>query len=486
MIPNSDSEDVGAPSGPPSQVPTWAGMTFGILFAMHLLDYTDRWILAAVVKHIQADFQLDNAGAGLFNTYFLISYSLISPLMGWAGDRFRRNRLLVLGVGLWSLATVGTGLARNPNEVALARALLGIGEATYGVIAPTILMDLYARDRRARVLSMFYLAMPIGGALGMALGGLVATQSAGWVAGTALEPYGGWRMAFFLVGAPGLLAAFGALFIPEPTRGASEGVDPERLKAHERSGPSKADYVDLMVNSSYTYAVFGMAAYTFAIGGIAYWFPKFLVVTRGMPEARATFALGVTTALAAITGMTIGGWVASSMSRERPRALFVVPGVAMLASLPFLLLALLGGSGPWVFGAIFLAEALMFVNTGPVNAVIANVVAPNMRGVAYAAAILAIHFLGDVWSPYLMGLVADSFGQPDAMATSIGRALASIGAVPVESPGERAPQNLLAGMLVVVPAIPISGLVLLAGARHLPREMALMLAKLRAAPLPRS
>jgi MFS transporter, Spinster family, sphingosine-1-phosphate transporter len=452
-------------------------VSFGVLFAMNLLDYTDRWILAAVVEHIQRDFQLPNADAGLFNTYFLVSYSLVSPLMGWAGDRMKRTRLLFLGVGVWSLATVGTGLAHSYHQVVLARSLLGIGEATYGVIAPTMLMDLFGRSSRARVMSLFYLAMPIGGALGMALGGLIAKHAGGLIPGVE-----GWRLAFFVVGAPGLAAAFAALFLPEPIRGASEGVDPERLRAHEKAGPSAADYRDLMVKSSYNYAVFGMAAYTFAIGGLGFWFPKFLTVTRGFEEVWAKTALGLTTAGAAITGMVAGGWVADRLARRNPRALFLVPGLAMLAAAPFLLVALLARDWRLIFLGVFVGEALMFINTGPCNAVIANVVAPNMRGVAYAAAVFVIHFMGDVWSPYLMGWIADTFGQRDTMGTAFGQAFAYLGAVPTIAVETGKAQNLLAGMLVVVPALPFSGLLLLSGARHLPREMALMLARLKAAP----
>jgi hypothetical protein len=123
----------------------------------------------------------------------------------------------------------------------------------------------------------------------------------------------------------------------------------------------------------------------------------------------------------------------------------------------------------------------MFINTGPCNAVIANVVGPNMRAAAYAVCIFAIHFLGDIWSSPLIGLVADTFGQRDAMESSFGQVFAAIGAVPTLKPG-RPPENLTAGLLVIVPAVLISGIVLLAGARHLPREMALMLANLKAAP----
>ena len=461
--------DVGADKAT-DRASRWAKITFVVLFLMNLLDYTDRWVLSAVMNDVQKEFRLDNYSGGLLATYFLISYSLISPVMGWLGDRTRRTWLLGIGVGIWSLATVGTGLARSYNQLVLARSFLGIGEATYGVLAPTILMDLFARQSRARVMSAFYLAMPLGGALGMSLGAIIAKK---W----------GWHWSFFIVGAPGLLAAFAALILPEPVRGSSEGIDVDRLKAHEKAGATKEDYVDLMVNSSYTYSVFGMAMYTFAIGGLAVWLPKFLEFTRGMEKVRANSTLGIVTALAAIIGMSSGGWLADRLSKTSPKALFLVPGVAMLGSIPFILIGLFSTSTPMIFVGIFFAEMLMFINTGPCNAVIANVVAPNMRAAAYAVAIFAVHFLGDIWSPPLIGYVADLFGASDTMASSIGGFLKGIGAVPVISDDPNArPQNMVAGLLIVVPAVFLSGVVLLAGARHLPREMALMIAKLKAVP----
>jgi MFS family permease len=449
-----------------ASLPRWAAWTFAILFAMNMLDYIDRWALSAVIPQIQAEFAIKDSPAGMLNMYFLISYSLISPLMGWYGDRVRRTWLLAGGVGLWSLATVGTGLVRNYQELCLARSLLGIGEATYGVLAPTILMDLYPREKRSRVLSGFYLAMPVGYALGVILGGRIAAAT------------GNWRTAFFIVGAPGLLAAISALFLSEPIRGTSEGVDPERLRAHEQAGASREDYVDLMVNSSYTYVVFGLASYTFAFGGLAFWLPSYLERVKGWPKTKTVDLLGVTGLFAAIVGMWGGGWLADRLSKRNPKALFQVSGVSMLLAVPCILIGLSAQTTGLIITALFLAQALMFANTGPSNAVIANVVAPNMRATAYAVCCFAIHFLGDVWSPWLMGKVSDLCGQADTMASSFGRILRAIGAVPVEG------RNLSAGMLVVVPAVLLGGVVLLAGTRHLPREMSLMLAKLKAAPRP--
>lgn len=449
---------------------------FGVLFCMTLLDYMDRNVLSGVIPQLKGSVEkgglgLDNADAGFLATCFLISYSVVSPFMGWAGDRFRRTWLLALGVGVWSLATVCSGLAANYGQLIAARCVLGIGEATYGAIAPTILLDLFSRGSRSRLLSFFYLAMPIGSAIGLTVGSYLAQHHS-------------WHMAFFVVGAPGLLLASLALTLPEPTRGASEGIDEGRLREHERAGASPRDYLDLAVNSSYTYAVFGMAAYTFAIGGLLVWFPTFLTTTRGMDQSRASQVIGALTVVASIGGMTLGGWLSDRLARRSERAMFLVPAVAMLLSIPFVLLGLFATEPRAIFVGIFFAEFLMFMNTGPCNAVIANVVFPNLRAAAYAISVFFIHFLGDIWSPWLIGKAADFCGQADTMKTGLGQWLASVGALPTQkldhAPGDM--ENLLAGLLVVVPALLLSGLVLLAGARHLPREMALMRARLRAKP----
>ena len=178
---------------------------------MNLLDYIDRNILAAVLPKIKIEMELSDTQAGMLSPAFLIAYTLFAPLMGWAGDRYNRIYLLVSGVGLWSLATIGSGFADTYGHLVLARSLLGIGEATYGTLAPTILADLYPRDRRGQILSLFYVAIPVGSALGYVLGGLI-------------EPHYGWRAAFWVVGGPGLVAALSGLLLREPPRGAMDGV----------------------------------------------------------------------------------------------------------------------------------------------------------------------------------------------------------------------------------------------------------------------
>ena len=404
----------------PVSPPRWAMTTFVALFAMNMLDYLDRNLLMSMQPQIKEDLSISNFQWGLLTSIFLVSYSVFGPIMGWLGDRLRRTWLLGLGVGVWSLATIGSGLASTYGHMAVARSVLGIGEATYGVIAPTILLDLFAREQRARLMSAYYVAMPLGSALGIGLGSVIASKLS-------------WHLAFFMVGAPGIAAALLVLFLPEPVRGASEGVDTERLKAFERAGAGREDYFALSKNASYIFAVLGMAAYTFAIGGMLVWVPIYLFTTRGFDQARAGTILGV---------VTLGGGRAGNVSRRlacRPagqneaRGSVSRPGRRDVRLDPLRhCSASVDAREPAIFAAIFLAEALMFVNTGPCNAIIANVVQPNLRAAAYSIAIFAVHFLGDIWSPSLIGKVSDLFGDAEMMAGRLGRVLTSIGAVPTQ------------------------------------------------------
>lgn len=470
--------EVNVPDGgiePPLVSQSFAWRMFSVLFAMNLIDYVDRYVLNAVLPEIQMSFKMNDTQAGLLATYFLISYSAFSPFMGWAGDRYRRTYLLAFGVGTWSLATIGTALADSAGHVALARAFLGIGEATYGVLAPTLLADVFTRSSRSRVMSFFSLAIPLGGAIGMAFGGYVAKHGGDWLPG-----YEGWRMAFLISGAPGLIAALCALFLPEPIRGASEGVDSTKLRAAQKKGASSLDYRDLLVNSSYNYAVLGMAMSTFAVGALGLWMATFLTEVRGFEKVQATTSLGLITGGASLLGMSISGWAADKLSRKSAKWLFLLPGMAMWLAVPFMLVAILSTTKSFILGGLFMSIMFLFMNIGPCNAVISNVIPPTLRAAAFAITLFAIHFLGDIWSNPLVGYISDLFGDPEVMQSAIGSAFESIGATPTAMPDGKSFRNLTAGLLITLPAVFLSGLVMFIGAKHLPREMALMLARLKA------
>lgn len=452
----------------PSTAPGWAWGLLAFLFVGQTVIALDFWLFRALVQPLGHELALWDEQAGWLEILPAFSAAIWAPALGYFADRMRRPRLIALGIAAATLASVATGLSGSLDPMQRARILAGMGGATFQVVALTLVMDLFPRAIRARALSIFFLAIPTGAALGMNLGPILAGAT-------------NWRVAFWVAGAPGPLLALAALWIPEPIRGLSEGVPRARLKLHENHGADTSDYVDLMVNSSFTYAVLGLTFTAFAIGGLFYWLPSFLEGVRQIPPARAQAILAGLLPWSMAAGILGGGWLADRWSKTEPRALFLVPAFAALAAVPAASSLVLGKGG--TFGAIilFATTALLFANLGPCHAILANVASPNLRGAACGAALATTHLLGDLWSPRVMGLIADLFGAADTMATSFGQALAAIGAVPVVV-GGRSPENLSAALLLLIPASAAAFVSLLSGARHLPRESALMLAKLRAAP----
>src|SRR5207245_9147681 len=238
---------------------------------------------------------------------------IAAPLFGSLGDARSRTRLLGLGVAIWSVATALAGLATSYASLFAARAAVGVGEAAYGTISPALLADYFPRERRGRVFAIFFAAIPVGSALGYVVGGLV-------------DHYFGWRHAFFVAGVPGLLLAALALRLYDPPRGAQDRPGDLIPGAHAPSlgGAARAAYQALLRNRPYVLTVLGYAAYTFAIGALAFWTPSFLERARGIPKAQATVQFGAIVVVAGFLGSYGGGCLGHRrMPRCRPACLRV-------------------------------------------------------------------------------------------------------------------------------------------------------------------
>jgi len=375
-----------------------ARTALAVLTLINLFNYLDRWIVAALAESMKhSELRLSDTELGFLMTGFIVVYMVAAPLFGWLGDTRTRTRLIGLGVGVWSLATALAGLARSYAALFVARAAVGIGEAAYGTISPALLADYFPRERRGSVFAIFFAAIPIGSALGYVVGGLA-------------DHYLGWRAAFFVAGVPGLALAALALRLHEPTRGAQ---DPGELGPAGAGGlplgaVTRAAYAALLRNRPYVLTVLGYAAYTFAIGALAFWMPAFLERARGIPKAQATVQFGAIVVVTGFLGTYGGGWLGDRLLRRSKQAYLWVSGIATLGAAPLTLVALAAPAPPVYWTAIVVAELLLFASTGPVNSTIVNVVAPHMRATGVAVSIFTIHILGDVPSPSLVGAISDA------------------------------------------------------------------------------
>jgi MFS family permease len=369
------------------------GAILGTLTALNGLNYLDRYVAAAVLPLMLADLAISDAQGGLLQSLFITVYALVCPLAGWFGDRRPRLRLAAIGVFVWSAATVASGLAPSYAWLLLARAIIGVGEASYAVVTPSLLSDCYPAERRARMLGVFYAAIPVGSALGYIVGGVIGASH-------------GWRAAFFVAGAPGAALAFTLLLLTEPRRGAMDppgamGVAPIGLGAALGA---------LARRRSYTVNTAAQIIYTFAMGGLATWMPTYFVRVRGIPLATAASTFGVLLVVAGFAGTLAGGRIASGVSRRWPGGDFTVSGWSLAGSIVFTLLAILAPDPEVFWPAMFVTLVLLFVNIGPLNAAMANVLPAELRARGFALTTMLIHLLGDAASPWIIGEASDRLG----------------------------------------------------------------------------
>jgi len=364
-----------------------------ILTGLNALNYLDRYVAAATLPLILHEFGISDAEAGLLQSAFIVTYSLVSPAVGWLGDRQSRTRMAAIGVLVWSAATVLSGLSPTYALLLLARAVIGVGEASYSVVTPSLLSDWYGADRRAGALAVFYAAIPVGTALGYVVGGLVGETH-------------GWRSAFLVAGAPGMGLALLLLRLQEPRRGA---LDAPGVTAATPLGFTASLHA-LAARPSYLVNTLAQIVYTFAMGGLATWMPTYFVRERGIPLGTAASTFGLLLVIAGFLGTLAGGRLAALAEKRVPAAHFVVSGWSLVASLLFTIPATLSPHPIVFWPSMFVTLLLLFINIGPLNAAMANVLPADLRARGFALNTMAIHLLGDAVSPWLIGVASARIG----------------------------------------------------------------------------
>lgn len=393
-----------------------------LLTGLNFINYLDRFIVAAVLPRIQEDLGLSNSEGGFLATVFLLGYFVTSPLFGMLGDRMPRKYLIAAGVAMWSIATVASGLSNSLLTLIIARAFVGIGEASYATLAPTIIDDITPPEKKGRMLAIFFVAIPIGSAAGYLLGGYV-------------QKVWGWREAFFIGGGPGIALSLLCLLL----------VEPKRKLAAARDATMVSIMRALAKIKQYRRAVLGYCAHTAGIGAFAYWAPKFLSARFGDQLANplpatatvaqiaernesilnsANFYFGVVTVLAGAIGTVIGGRMADRALRGLPpvpanadhenhenklaaNAQLKVCAIGVGIAFPLAAAAFLVPNAWMFFVLAGIAEVGLFMSTAPINAIMLRTAPVVMRASAMAVAIFAIHLFGDLWSPPLVGIFLD-------------------------------------------------------------------------------
>lgn len=365
-----------------------------VLTGINLFNYFDRYILSAVLPYIQTDFHLNYGDAGRINTAFMIGYFVTSPIFGYFGDRWSRKWLIAFGILVWCAGTILSGFAAAFGALILFRILVGVGEASYASISPTLLGDSYEGARRNTAMTIFYAAIPLGAALGNILGGVMAAQAS-------------WRMAFIWAGLPGLALAFSLLPFADTPR---QQERPEGSPLSQ-AAPRLAGIFGLFRIPNYTLTVAGYTAYTFVIGAFAVWGPSYLHRVDGLAEETAATFFGAVLVVTGLVSTLVGGLAATRLQRRTRSGYALILTLSVLCTIPTAFVAFYARSLALSMAAFAASMFFMFLSTGPVNTLLLETVPGDQRASAMALSIFAIHLFGDMWSPEIVGRISDYYGS---------------------------------------------------------------------------
>ncbi|MEI6702563.1 MAG: MFS transporter, partial [Deltaproteobacteria bacterium] len=304
-----------------------ARYALALLLCVNLLNYIDRQALYAVFPLIKSDLKLSDTALGFLGSAFMLCYMLAAPIFGRLGDRLNRARLAAGGLAIWSIATMLSGMAASYRTLLAARALVGVGEASFGTVSPGLVADYFGREHRGRVMALFFLATPVGSALGYVLGGQLGQRF-------------GWQDAFLIVGLPGLLLAIPLWRLADPGRCVERSAKP--LLSRGIADELK----NFLANRTYVHATLSMTAMTFALGGLAQWVPSFLNRSFGLDVGRGNLLFGAITVVSGIVGTLAGGWLGDRLKRRTPAGQLYVTAAGFVLGAPLAAVAILSPSLP--------------------------------------------------------------------------------------------------------------------------------------------
>lgn len=410
-----------------------------VIFFANFLSYCDRQIVSALERELTHTFGLTEEAFGALWSAFTVGYMVFAPVVGFLADRNSRPRIFAVCVFIWSFATIGSGLAHTKAELFAARFLIGIGEAGCLVLGPSLIADYFDKQHRGRVLSIFFLGLPLGGFAGYLLAAAIVSRPHDKVPHGVAEakpvavqaaPVGDappaeevsaetgveeWRVAFWVAGAPGILLAFFVWSLVDPPRG---GDDDASHRIH-----GLKPYLGLFRNRTLLLIILSQAAAVIFLVPLLHFGVKFFETKYHMSKARATVSLGTTVLIAGLLGTALSGFLGDKLARRIKGAYALLAAAAFLIAMPWLLLGFMTRVRWQVFPALGAGAFCCFVCMPAVNTQIANCVPAKQRGMAFALAVFILHLLGDTLSPLVFGQASHMWGRGRAYVVFSGAML---------------------------------------------------------------
>jgi predicted MFS family arabinose efflux permease len=358
-----------------------------VLFAVNILNFYDRHVPGALTEPIRKEFHLSDTQVGLLGSIFIWLYAIVGVPLGRIADTASRKKLLAGAVVVWTALTASAALASTFTMLLISRVGVGVGEAGCAPAATSWLGDLFPPDRRSRVLALFMLGVPIGGALSF------------FFSGTLAQAYG-WRASMALAAAPALLLVPALLLLREPERGASEP---------KAAALEAASVWSILRIPTLWWIIASGALLNFCAYSIGAFLPALLSRVHGLSVAASGVATGVVYIFGGVIGGTLAGVLGDSIVRRRKDGRLLVASIASLLAAPLAGLAILQPAGAIVAAVIFFAlmYAALTSYYGLVYSAIQDLVAPNQRGMTMAVYFLVMYMCGASFGPLLTGGLSD-------------------------------------------------------------------------------
>ena len=384
-----------------------------LLFLVSLFNYGDRNMIGVLVPSIKADLQLSDTEIGFITGLaFSVFYALMGIPIARLADRFSRRGVVSIALAVWSAMTVACGLAQNFAQLALARVMVGVGEAGATPPSHAIIADIFPKARRAFALSVY--------ALGSPMGVIIAYMGGAWLA----QEYG-WRVTLFVFGLPGIaIAIIVFLFLPEPPRGHSDAVAGDAPLVPVRVTETLKI---LMSRPAFRHNAIASGLFAFLWFGLMSWAPSFFTRTHNMSIGQVGAWLSLALGVSQFLGVWIGGVLGDRLARKDVRWYAWLCGIVMVASTPFYFLVFLTPLPLLAIGALFFPILIAIMQSGPQHWITQAVAGPRMRTTATALYLLIVNLISGFGAQtigILSDVLKDRFG-----VNSLGVALLGVAVV---------------------------------------------------------
>jgi MFS family permease len=376
---------------------TYTNYIFVLLFLLYMFDYVDRMVITSLFPFLKADWNLTDTQCGILVSAVYWSIVLFTFPVSILVDRWSRRKTIGMMAMVWSIATGLGALSRTFRQLFSARTVIGVGEAGYAPGGSAMISALYPQGKRSWMMGLWNASIPLGSAIGVALGGIIAAR---W----------GWRQALGIVAVPGMIIAILFFFVKDYKTIGLTKEDPLAEKTPERKKVRMSIqdmFREFLQKPSLIFTYFGMAGVVFTTTSLLTWLPTYFHRVQGVPEAQAGLKSSAVM-LFAIIGAPMGGYIADRWRKKRINARLLLPTLTTLLSaiIMFLAFSIFGGQIQYLLLLSVGISITAFVSAAA--AVTQDVVHPGLRAISYAIAVVVQNLLGASMGPIAMGAISDA------------------------------------------------------------------------------